>query len=533
MGSFKKIFKILFLSLFSFNAFAGDATFINTSTSTSFTSTVNVNDDNPFGVGTGSPYVFLWETADANANAALFAAPEGGSVDVPVHIFGDASAINVDLGLFNGITDPTVAILSDAHTKALMLSHNGTDAVVSTTSGDVKTSISGGDFFFSELGTATVGNTTFNSTTLKSRASAWDTDGSADTWDYYWQVEPTSASTTTALYKLYASKNAAAGTALVSFTTTSGNPVFTGNVAATGGSYGTSQGSGSTTLYGTFDDGASAIGVILKNSDTLSNATSLIAQFQNNTTAYLNVGFAGALTWPTAGQAVAAASYWIGRDADATNQLHFNVPTGATYEFSINDTAEVLLSSTSMSFKTVAAGYYNLVNGTDGAGLQFRPHVTTQTSSAGISFTNDPFTANQSFSASSGTQVFVQSAFTLNQTGTAGFTANKITVTETATGSGTKLFADWGTAAGGTQFSVTNTGLVTALGGIKTKLSGANVTAVAPTDAELDAAFGDPTAVGSGFVGVLDDNNDGVADFIVFTTGNAGEWFWIAGTKAL
>jgi len=37
------------------------------------------------------------------------------------------------------------------------------------------------------------------------------------------------------------------------------------------------------------------------------------------------------------GAAIVAGTYSIGRDADATNQLHFEVPTGAGYEWSIND----------------------------------------------------------------------------------------------------------------------------------------------------------------------------------------------------
>lgn len=41
--------------------------------------------------------------------------------------------------------------------------------------------------------------------------------------------------------------------------------------------------------------------------------------------------------------AVTAASYSVGRDADATNQLHFNVPTGAGFEFSANDSAVLKL----------------------------------------------------------------------------------------------------------------------------------------------------------------------------------------------
>lgn len=379
-------------------------------------------------------------------------------------------------------------------------------------------------------GTATVGNPTYNSYKLMNRASVWDTDGSADTWDYYWQVEPTSAATTTAVYKLYASKNEAAGTSLASFTTTVGNPVFTGNVTCTGGSFGTSQGSGSATLYGTYDDGAAAIGVILKNTDTLSNATSLIAQFTNNATAQLNVGFGGMLTWPNSGQAIAAASYQIGRDADATNQLHFNVPTGSQFEFSINDTATMVVNNSALIHYGSAAGYVNIQTGASGVGVQFRSLITSSTSAANFNFIND--SGASSFNASSGTQLFHSSSFTVNQSGTAGYTADKIVVTETATGSGTKLLADWGTAGGGTLFSVTNAGLAYAAGGIRTKVSVANVSNP-PTDAELDSAFGTPATVGSGFHAIVDDNDGGTLVYLVYTTGTNDEWFYLTGTKAV
>lgn len=45
------------------------------------------------------------------------------------------------------------------------------------------------------------------------------------------------------------------------------------------------------------------------------------------------------------GAAVTGASYQIGRDADATNQLHFNVPTGSSFEFSVNDAPKATLTS--------------------------------------------------------------------------------------------------------------------------------------------------------------------------------------------
>lgn len=47
----------------------------------------------------------------------------------------------------------------------------------------------------------------------------------------------------------------------------------------------------------------------------------------------------------TAGRTVLATAYQIGRDADATNQLHFNIPTGASMEWSINDVAKLVLDA--------------------------------------------------------------------------------------------------------------------------------------------------------------------------------------------
>src|SRR3990167_5343012 len=50
------------------------------------------------------------------------------------------------------------------------------------------------------------------------------------------------------------------------------------------------------------------------------------------------------------GVAMVAASYSVGRDADATNQLHLNVPTGATFEWSVNDVSQMTLSATAVDF---------------------------------------------------------------------------------------------------------------------------------------------------------------------------------------
>ena len=55
-----------------------------------------------------------------------------------------------------------------------------------------------------------------------------------------------------------------------------------------------------------------------------------------------------AIRWDT-GVAVVAAAYQTGRDADGTNQLHFNVPTGATFEWSVNDVGQATLTDGAIS----------------------------------------------------------------------------------------------------------------------------------------------------------------------------------------
>ena len=45
------------------------------------------------------------------------------------------------------------------------------------------------------------------------------------------------------------------------------------------------------------------------------------------------------------GVAIVAAAYALGRDADVTNQLHLNVPTGASFELSVNDVAEYIFTA--------------------------------------------------------------------------------------------------------------------------------------------------------------------------------------------
>lgn len=66
------------------------------------------------------------------------------------------------------------------------------------------------------------------------------------------------------------------------------------------------------------------------------------------------------LVWGS-GKAVTAGAYSIGRDTDTTNQMHFNVPTGASFEWSINDVARMILAPTTMSRTQGAATTGSLI----------------------------------------------------------------------------------------------------------------------------------------------------------------------------
>ena len=74
--------------------------------------------------------------------------------------------------------------------------------------------------------------------------------------------------------------------------------------------------------------------------------------------------------------------------------------------------------------------------------------------------------------------------------------------------------------------------IIATAGGIKTKLAVDSIT-IPPTDADLDTAFGDPTVVGPGFIGILNAAGAGINCYLCWTTGTAGEWFVERGTKVV
>jgi len=90
-------------------------------------SEVTVGDDKYITLGTYSEAAFMWETADANANELIIYLPEGGATDVPVGVFGDASILNVNLGWFNGVTEPRWVVVDDDADSWVGISHSADD----------------------------------------------------------------------------------------------------------------------------------------------------------------------------------------------------------------------------------------------------------------------------------------------------------------------------------------------------------------------------------------------------------------------
>lgn len=83
----------------------------------------------------------------------------------------------------------------------------------------------------------------------------------------------------------------------------------------------------------------------------------------------------------------------------------------------------------------------------------------------------------------------------------------------------------------GTFTTVTSTNAVVATaGGVRTKMAINNVNDTVPTAAELTTSFGAPATVGSGFVGIVKDNDADTNCFVVVSNGTS--YFYLKFTKA-
>ena len=102
------------------NVNASDAT-IQPDSANVWTGIQTFADDIALQFGTGGTASLIYETADANANLILLSLPAGGATDVCGFVIGDNTALNKDLALFNGITQPFVAVVDDPATAYLLM----------------------------------------------------------------------------------------------------------------------------------------------------------------------------------------------------------------------------------------------------------------------------------------------------------------------------------------------------------------------------------------------------------------------------
>lgn len=72
---------------------------------------VRWKDDQNIIVGTSNDVAIMWDTTDANANEMVIDMPAGSGTNVPVIVIGTLAS-GIDLGLYNGIVDPKVALLA-------------------------------------------------------------------------------------------------------------------------------------------------------------------------------------------------------------------------------------------------------------------------------------------------------------------------------------------------------------------------------------------------------------------------------------
>ena len=67
--------------------------------------------------------------------------------------------------------------------------------------------------------------------------------------------------------------------------------------------------------------------------------------------------------------------------------------------------------------------------------------------------------------------------------------------------------------------------------GLQTKVAVNNVHDTTPTAAELTTSFGSPSAVGTGFVGIVNDAAGNTNNYLVFSNGTS--FFYLKFTKAV
>ena len=77
-----------------------------------------------------TPSFVIYDPADANANHTKFIVSTGGATHVPVLMVGDPSIYNVDLGWFDGITQPTFVVADDDADSYVGFGYSADDTAV-------------------------------------------------------------------------------------------------------------------------------------------------------------------------------------------------------------------------------------------------------------------------------------------------------------------------------------------------------------------------------------------------------------------
>jgi len=119
---------------------------------------IYLSDDKVTSFGADQDANLIWETADANANHLNAVLPEGTATNVPVFVIGDATINNADLGMFNGLTDPSLAIISNDGGDYIRLStYDNGDALINVGTGDLLIAPSGHNVSPAVSGTESLG----------------------------------------------------------------------------------------------------------------------------------------------------------------------------------------------------------------------------------------------------------------------------------------------------------------------------------------------------------------------------------------
>jgi hypothetical protein len=122
---------------------------------------VGVDDDEKLSFGDSADASLGWDTTDANAEAFFLELPAGTSAKVPVFVIGEGTLFGVDLATFNGVTQPTLAVIDDDQDSFIALDFSADDVSRIRTDAPLTVTTSSG-----AITIAPATNTTFSGTAI-------------------------------------------------------------------------------------------------------------------------------------------------------------------------------------------------------------------------------------------------------------------------------------------------------------------------------------------------------------------------------